>query len=126
MPSGVNVGEQLRRVREDAGVSLARMAAQSHFSTGYLCNIEKGRRPASPEIISAYRSMLGDTLHRRALLAVLADVGSPVGRVGQILAASVTDSLRLLAAPEREDVDDLHARPRSCPSTTSASRPGRC
>ena len=48
------VGEQLRRVREDAGVSLATLAARSHFSREYLCNVEKGRRAATLDSYQCY------------------------------------------------------------------------
>jgi tetratricopeptide (TPR) repeat protein len=54
-------------------MSLATMATRSNFSTGYLCNIEKGRRTATTDVIAAYRNILGDDLHRLALLAVLSD-----------------------------------------------------
>jgi len=68
--------------------------------------------------------MLGDTLYRRALLAVLADVGSTAERVGQALSTSVTDSLELLDAEGADDLDDLHERAEALPVAYLSTQPG--
>src|SRR5688572_21294731 len=65
-------GERLRQARESAGVSLARMAALSHFSKGHLSNVETGRRAATPDVVLAYEQVLGEYMKRRGLLTGLA------------------------------------------------------
>lgn len=52
-------GADLRGTREHAGVSLARMAQQTHFTKSYLSLVETGKRPAPPELVAAYGQILG-------------------------------------------------------------------
>ena len=73
------IGASLRRAREDAGLSLAAMAAKTHFSRGHLANVETGKRNATPDVVLAYERALGDEVHRRTLLTGLASaVVAPV------------------------------------------------
>lgn len=69
----VAVGARLKLARESAGLSLAAMAGRTHYSRGYLANVENGRKRATPEIVLAYERVLGgDDVERRALLTGLA------------------------------------------------------
>jgi transcriptional regulator with XRE-family HTH domain len=75
-PHGVpvisDIGASLRQAREDAGLSLAALAARTHFSRGHLANVENGRRTPTPDVVLAYERALGDDVHRRTLLTGLA------------------------------------------------------
>lgn len=62
-------GTRLREIREQAGLSLADLAARSHFSKSHLSNVEAGRRAATADVLSAYERL---GLDRRAFLAVSA------------------------------------------------------
>jgi transcriptional regulator with XRE-family HTH domain len=57
-----DLGAQLRAARENAGYSLARMAAFTHFSKPYLGLVETGRRPATADVIERYEHTLGVTI----------------------------------------------------------------
>src|SRR5438045_4133826 len=65
------VGATLRTLREDAGVTLPALAARIRYSVGYLSNVERGERPATPELVLAYEREL-DPMERRGLLKGLA------------------------------------------------------
>jgi transcriptional regulator with XRE-family HTH domain len=49
----------LRQARQAAGMSLATMAARTHYSKPYLSLVETGNRAATPSIVSAYEETLG-------------------------------------------------------------------
>jgi len=72
----LSLGEALKRARQAAGLDIAQVAAAGHVSKGHLCNVEKGRRTASPSVIQAYERALG--MDRRALLKV---TGAALGGV---------------------------------------------
>ena len=52
-------GQLLRRLRVDAGLSQARLAARVHFSTPYIANIEQGRRRPTARVAAALDHALG-------------------------------------------------------------------
>lgn len=57
----------MRRARAEAGISLGRMAGQTHYSKSLLGHIETGRRSAREEHVIAYSQVLGlspDTFRR--------------------------------------------------------------
>lgn len=62
------MGTILRATREAAGLSLAALARRTHYSKGYLCNVETGKRRSTREIVVAYERALGDDMNRRQLL----------------------------------------------------------
>lgn len=52
------VGARLRRERERAGISLARMAALLGIHKGHLSYLETGKRNWQPDQVEKYRSIL--------------------------------------------------------------------
>ncbi|MFC0844134.1 helix-turn-helix domain-containing protein [Streptomyces noboritoensis] len=57
--AGSGFGAELRRLREDRGLSLAELAALTHYSKGYLSNLENARKPASPALARRLDTALG-------------------------------------------------------------------
>lgn len=55
----MELGPTLRAAREAAGLSLAAMAARSHFSKAQLGHLETGRRTVTSEHVTAYSRALG-------------------------------------------------------------------
>jgi transcriptional regulator with XRE-family HTH domain len=43
-------GEQLRRIREQAGVSLGELAVRTNYTKGYLSKVENGHKPPNPAL----------------------------------------------------------------------------
>lgn len=59
-PVGENItGERLRTAREAAGLSLASLAARTHYSKALLGMLETGQRRVRPEHVTAYAEALG-------------------------------------------------------------------
>ncbi|OZM71430.1 transcriptional regulator [Amycolatopsis antarctica] len=58
-------GERLRAGRAYAGYSLRGLAKETAYSAGYLGQVETGVRPATPDVIAAYESVLGGGMRRR-------------------------------------------------------------
>jgi transcriptional regulator with XRE-family HTH domain len=54
-----DLGAKLRAAREGAGVSLAAVAARTHYSKALLGHLETGRRAVKPEHVAAYSRALG-------------------------------------------------------------------
>ncbi|MFF3752749.1 helix-turn-helix domain-containing protein [Streptomyces sp. NPDC002018] len=52
-------GEELRRLRIDAGMSLAELAAVVHYSKGHLSKIETGSKTATPDLARRCDTVLG-------------------------------------------------------------------
>jgi transcriptional regulator with XRE-family HTH domain len=50
--------DSLRALRERSGWSVSKFAAACEISTGYLSNIEAGRKPGSPEVITRMADVL--------------------------------------------------------------------
>ncbi|QBJ98213.1 helix-turn-helix domain-containing protein [Rhodococcus sp. ABRD24] len=49
----VDAGRALRRFRQKAGLSLARLAELTHYNKGYLSKVENGRKPMTVELAQA-------------------------------------------------------------------------
>jgi transcriptional regulator with XRE-family HTH domain len=82
------LGERLRRARQQAGLSLAGMARRTGYSRGYLGNVETGERHATPDVIQAYERVLDDSVNRRQLL---------LGSVATLAASSTDDAAASIA-----------------------------
>lgn len=52
-------GDELRRRRTEAGISLSELAGRVHYSIGYLSKLESGAKPASPEVARVCDAALG-------------------------------------------------------------------
>ncbi|GAA4552005.1 nSTAND1 domain-containing NTPase [Amycolatopsis samaneae] len=50
MDEGRGFAAELRRLRQDRGLSLADLSAMAHYSKGYLSNVENGRKPATADL----------------------------------------------------------------------------
>jgi transcriptional regulator with XRE-family HTH domain len=87
-----SIGARLRAAREDAGVTLSALATRTHFSVGYLSNVERGERPASPGVILAYEREL-DPMQRRGLLAGLAASAVAPAAVAELIRSGFTAAL---------------------------------
>jgi len=95
----------LRRAREAAGLSLAAMAARTHYSKSYLGNVETGRRAVTPDVVRAYEQATGSDMERRGLLAGVA--------AGVVAATATSEVIRrgFIAAFDGDgDVDDWNGR----------------
>jgi WD40 repeat protein/transcriptional regulator with XRE-family HTH domain len=68
------VGAELRRLREEQGLSLSALARKVHYSTGYLSKIETGKKRLIPELARLVDEALGTG---GALAALLASESSP-------------------------------------------------
>lgn len=56
------LGDRLRRLRLEQGLTLAETAARAGISTQYLSEVERGLKEPSSEIIAAVAGALGTTL----------------------------------------------------------------
>lgn len=56
------IGEALREMRQDAGMTLRQVSVASMVSLGYLSEIERGHKEASSEVLNSIVSALGSTL----------------------------------------------------------------
>ncbi|WP_296139293.1 helix-turn-helix domain-containing protein [uncultured Tessaracoccus sp.] len=56
------IGETLRELRGDAGMTLREVSVASMVSLGYLSEIERGHKEASSEVLSSICSALGLSL----------------------------------------------------------------
>lgn len=100
-----SVGAALRLSREAAGISLSGMAARTHYSRSHLCNVEAGRKLATPDVVLAYERALGEDMDRRGLLTgVAAGVVAPVA-ASELLRRGFAAALSGKAAD-----DDWHER----------------
>ncbi|HSK53440.1 MAG TPA: helix-turn-helix transcriptional regulator [Clostridia bacterium] len=59
------VGSEIRRIREDAGVSQSALAREARMSPGQLCDIEAGRGDWSPRSLNRIATALGADLSIR-------------------------------------------------------------
>lgn len=71
----MTTGERLRAARTAAGLSLAAMAARTHYTKPYLSLVETGKRRATADVVDAYERVLGigqlgDDVNRRDFLSV--------------------------------------------------------
>jgi transcriptional regulator with XRE-family HTH domain len=70
------IGDVLRRARTDQGRTLREVSDSARVSLGYLSEVERGRKEASSELLSAICSALDVPLSR-----VLSDAGDEMGRM---------------------------------------------
>jgi transcriptional regulator with XRE-family HTH domain len=69
------IGDVLRRARTDQGRTLREVSDSARVSLGYLSEVERGRKEASSELLSAICSALEVPLSR-----VLSDAGDRLAR----------------------------------------------
>lgn len=85
------IGDVLRRARIDQGRTLREVSDDARVSLGYLSEVERGRKEASSELLSAICGALDVPLSR-----VLTDAGEEMGRqelVGSTSAAPSTANI---------------------------------
>ncbi|HKN51093.1 MAG TPA: helix-turn-helix transcriptional regulator, partial [Amycolatopsis sp.] len=68
-PPQAPFGRELRRIRTERGLSLARVAELTHYSKGYLSKIETGTKPASPDLARRLDELLDAGGHLVRILA---------------------------------------------------------
>lgn len=86
----MRMDQALGHARRAAGLSYRDVADAGHIDRSVLCNVEKGRKPASENVIRAYERALG--LNRREIFTLAAAA----------LGASLT-------AGDRETITDMYA-----------------
>lgn len=67
MSAKYDLGRLLRSARLDAGLSLAQMALETHFSKPYLGQVETGVRMATVDVVAAYERVLGEDMWRKEI-----------------------------------------------------------
>lgn len=120
----VSFGELVRDLREARSWSLRDLGERISFSRGYVGRVEVGERfPERPFAKLADEAL---TAHGALLDAWDAENGlrRQAERIGQILTASVADSVRLIGSEERADVDDLQRRAAALSVDYLAALPG--
>lgn len=55
----LSLGETMRAIRECDGVSQADLARRARLSRQFVCDVEKGRRPVSPDLAVRFAKSLG-------------------------------------------------------------------
>lgn len=85
----------MREVREDAGISLAQMAARTNYSKALLGLVETGNRTPTDELVAAYENVLGIDMWRK-------DITHP-----NLLTVDKTSRETLLESVERGDPGPL-------------------
>lgn len=75
------IGDVLRRARMEQGRTLREVSDDARVSLGYLSEVERGRKEASSELLSAICGALEVPLSR-----VLTDAGEELGRQELVLA----------------------------------------
>jgi transcriptional regulator with XRE-family HTH domain len=93
-----DIGQTLRSAREEAGLTLASMAARTGFSRSYLGNIETGERQTTVAVIAAYEKVLEATVNRRHLL---------LGSLAALAAVSTDDTAVAIAHGIQEGRSDI-------------------
>lgn len=114
-----HLGGAIRSIREGAGLSLGALSTRTSYSKPYLCNIEAGRKPVTPEIADALDRALGtmplismlwqldgrtgDDVNRRAFLNTVTVMTGAIGLNGASALAEVVRSGMLDASGDVED-----------------------
>lgn len=94
------IGDVLRRARIDQGRTLREVSDAARVSLGYLSEVERGRKEASSELLSAICGALDVPLSR-----VLADAGDEMAQeesrafTGQAVGASHIDATTKVVIP---------------------------
>lgn len=83
------IGDVLRRARVEQGRTLREVSDDARVSLGYLSEVERGRKEASSELLSAICGALEVPLSR-----VLTDAGEELGRQ-EVAVASATSGPRI-------------------------------
>jgi transcriptional regulator with XRE-family HTH domain len=81
------IGDELRRVRMDQGRTLREVSDDARVSLGYLSEVERGRKEASSELLSAICGALEVPLSR-----VLTDAGESMAHQERVPADAMTTS----------------------------------
>ena len=79
------IGDVLRRARTEQGRTLREVSDSARVSLGYLSEVERGRKEASSELLSAICGALDVPLSR-----VLSDAGEELARVEHTALARVS------------------------------------
>ena len=104
------IGERLRAARVAAGLSLAVMAARTHYSRSLLSLVENGKRTATSGIVAGYERVLGvglgEDVNRREFLITAGLVAGNV-KVATGLLASIAgnDASPLLSVQTTHGTD---------------------
>ena len=64
IPDDRVIGSQLRKLREDAGLSLREVARRLNYSAAHVSDLELGRRGWSEQRIQAYKQAIGLTVSK--------------------------------------------------------------
>lgn len=75
---GSSFGVRLRRLRDEAGLSLGDFAALTHYSKGHLSKVETGRKPPSADLARRCDAALGAKGALSALVSLTAGTTSTV------------------------------------------------
>ncbi|MFE0021156.1 helix-turn-helix domain-containing protein [Amycolatopsis sp. NPDC059021] len=59
MSEASGFGARMRRLRGERGLSLAQLSGLTHYSKGYLSNVENGRKPATTDLAKRLDEVLG-------------------------------------------------------------------
>jgi transcriptional regulator with XRE-family HTH domain len=89
------IGDVLRRARTDQGRTLREVSDSARVSLGYLSEVERGRKEASSELLSAICGALDVPLSR-----VLSDAGDQMARRESRASASTIDSTTKVVIPQ--------------------------
>jgi transcriptional regulator with XRE-family HTH domain len=120
----VSFGGLVREMRQAREWSLRDLGERVMFHRGYLGKVEVGER--FPE--RRFAELVDGALEARgALLGAYeaeAELRRQAERVGQMLSASVADSLKLVRAESSDDLDQLHERAHRLPVTYLSTPPG--
>ena len=82
------VGDVLRRARTEQGRTLREVSDSARVSLGYLSEVERGRKEASSELLSAICGALDIPLSR-----VLSDAGEELAREERAVVGPVTANI---------------------------------
>lgn len=99
-----DLGRELRRRREAAGLSLAALAARIHYSKGHLSKVENGRVRVNRDFADACDAALGTAGALRALVDV-----PPAGSRGLGAGFSGLPSVTRYFTGRAEELDLIHA-----------------
>lgn len=95
----VDLAPRMRQLREEAGISLAQMAARTNYSKSLLGHVENGIRTPAPELIAAYEQVLGVDMWRKDITH------------SNLLTVDKTSRETLLAGVEQGDPGPLRNTP---------------
>ncbi|WP_052595184.1 helix-turn-helix domain-containing protein [Luteipulveratus mongoliensis] len=107
----MDFGRELRRLREERGLSLRALGARTHYSYGYLHDVEHGRKRATFELAAR----LDEALAAEGRLVACATSSSPIGELAS--GAPPVSDLQVIASvweweflPENPDASRSRGR----------------